>query len=188
MNIRTSYRLSFEELLRASRLGQRRRRQVMWGCVLLLLPDGVLLFALGNVPLGIAGTGVGAVVLYQLTVGTRRAVRRSLTRLGGTVEVGLTDGGVRIQRPGASSETGWDRYHRVVDTPEFLLLYTGPTVFTAVLKRGLDAAERAELAAFVAALNGTTAAPARPAPPQRVVLSRAVAPGRGSVPERAEGQ
>ncbi|WP_371497586.1 YcxB family protein [Kitasatospora sp. NBC_00374] len=176
MNITTSYRVSFEELHRASRLGLRRRRRLLWVCAVVLTADGALLFALDNLTFAVAAVTGGAFLLYQLTAGTRRGTRRALAKITGAVEVDLTEESVRIRRPGLHTEIAWRQYHRVVDTPEFLLLYTTPFAFTAVPKRGLDAAQTTELAAFVADLNGTT-----PPPPPRVAPSRASVPVRTKI-------
>ncbi|GAA1179081.1 hypothetical protein GCM10009664_51900 [Kitasatospora gansuensis] len=144
--------MSFEELLRASKLGLRRRRRALWVCAIALPADGALLLPLGNYPVAAAGLATGALLLYWLTLGTRRAVRRSLSKATGTIQVELTDEAVTIRRPGVYTEIAWQQYHKVVDTPEFLLLYVNQVTLTAVLKRGLDGAQNAELAAFVTAI------------------------------------
>ncbi|BFV60817.1 hypothetical protein KCMC57_up59210 [Kitasatospora sp. CMC57] len=164
MNISTSYQVSFADLLRASQLGLRRRRRVLWICAIALVSDGVLLFALGNHPLAAAALLAGAFVLHQLTLGTRKGVRRALAEAAGTTEVELTDDAVTVRRPGLHTEIAWRHYRKVVEDPEFLFLYINRLTFTAVPKRGMTSGQKRELAAFVAALNGTTVRPRRPAP------------------------
>ncbi|KQV16604.1 YcxB family protein [Kitasatospora sp. Root107] len=136
----------------------------MWVFVIVLFTDALLMLSLGNYPIAFAGLPAGAYGLYALTLGTRRTVRKSLPRIAGTIEVGLTEDAVTIRRPGLHTEIAWAQYLKVVDTPEFLLLYISETTVTSVLKRGLTAAQAAELAAFVATLNGTTAPPQQTAP------------------------
>ncbi|WP_457033187.1 YcxB family protein [Kitasatospora sp. P5_F3] len=140
----------------------------MWVFVIVLFTDALLMLSVGNYPIVFAGLTGGACGLYMLTLGTRRAVRKSVARATGTTAVELTDEAVTIRRPGWHTEIAWEQYLKVVDTPEFLLLYISDFTFTAVLKRGLTASQAAELAAFVATLNGTTA------PPQRTAPTRAV--------------
>ncbi|MGW6918247.1 YcxB family protein [Kitasatospora sp. NPDC054939] len=156
MNISTSYRISFEELLRATRLGHRPRRQLAWVCTALLPVAAVLELVLSeNLPVAAVGMAMTGYLFHQLTLGTHRAARAALAKITGTTEVELTEESVRIRRPGVSTEIDWGQYHKVVDTPEFLLLYINRCTFTAVVKNGLDTAERAELASFVASLNAT---------------------------------
>ncbi|MFJ9517932.1 YcxB family protein [Kitasatospora sp. NPDC101801] len=177
MNISTSYRMSFEELLRATRVGNRRRRRLALLAVVLLPTDAVLLFPLGNYPVGLVALVAAGILLYQLTLGTHRAARKAMAKITGAVEVTLTDETVTIRRPGVHTEIAWQQYHRVLDTPEFLLCYLNPFTFHPVLKRGFDTAQLDRLAAFVADLTGT---PATPIPP---ALSRSV-----PVRERAGGR
>ncbi|MET9617502.1 YcxB family protein [Kitasatospora indigofera] len=158
MHITTVYETTERERLRAHNHVMANRLAVGWIlCAFLLFIGPVGIWLRHETILGTSCTAAGLMVLGQLTVGRRRAVRQMAAAAQGPADITVTETSVTVRRKNITVEVVWSSVY-IVETEDFLLLHQSPKVFSILVKRGFTPDQLQELRAFTAGLPDSPAA------------------------------
>ncbi|GAA2306831.1 hypothetical protein GCM10010402_78090 [Actinomadura luteofluorescens] len=152
VDISVKYQPTEDEVSRAFTEGFKRQLTVLYAVLVIVLLGGAAYrFAAGD-----PGMGIGALVAAVLSplVGTwwlRRRARRMLSFLCVPTTVRVTDSGYDCRTDESTTAMRWTMFSHVYPTPEFWLLYVNDQPAAFLPRAAFDAAQQAEIDAFLAA-------------------------------------
>ncbi|WP_199440939.1 YcxB family protein [Umezawaea beigongshangensis] len=178
MHIEFTGRVDVAEQLRGLAAAHHRSRAVVFAVCAAALVGGAALLTTAFADVGSSLIVCAVIVVYQLTLGQRRAIRKVAHRVCVPARFVLTDDVYRFESETDRYELRWDALHRIVETPEFFLLFQNSQQVTVLPGRLLTDEQAAELSAVLA-----------PHRERGKVLPQAGAlppPPEGATPERLE--
>ncbi|MFA1543393.1 YcxB family protein [Actinomadura monticuli] len=176
MDITVRYQLTPDEIGRAAQRGLRSQLTAVYAVLVTVLVAGAaILFVLGETVLAVALLAGSVLGPLAGTWWMHRHVRRQLAHLCVPTTVQVTDDGYECRTDESTMAMRWSMFDSVVTTEEFWLLFVNGQPAAFLPKKAFDAAQRAEIAGFLATREGPARRPAGPG-----AVSGPGSPGGGS--------